>query len=94
VVAEEVRSLAQRAAASAQTTAELVAGIVTKVTDGESPVRQTADDFQQVAASTAKAQHLVEEIAVASHDQAQGIEQISRAMAGMDEVVQNNAANA
>jgi methyl-accepting chemotaxis protein len=94
VVAEEVRSLAQRAAASAQTTADLVEGIVAKLKDGANLVQRTANDFQQVAASTAKAQQLVAEIAEASKEQAQGIDQISRAMAGMDEVVQNNAANA
>jgi methyl-accepting chemotaxis protein len=94
VVAEEVRSLAQRAAASAQATGDLVAGIVAKVTEGAGLVRQTADDFQLVAASTTKAQQLVAEIAVASQEQAQGIEQISRATAGLDEVVQSNAENA
>jgi methyl-accepting chemotaxis protein len=94
VVAEEVRSLAQRAASSAHATAELVEGIVTKVTEGASLVRQTADDFQQVATSTTRAQQLVAEIAVASQEQAHGIEQINRAMAGMDEVVQSNAENA
>ncbi|MEW6659355.1 MAG: methyl-accepting chemotaxis protein [Thermodesulfobacteriota bacterium] len=94
VVAEEVRNLAQRAAASAHATADLVAGIVAKVTEGASLVRQTADDFQQVTASTARAQQLVAEIAMASQEQAQGIEQISRAMAGLDEVVQSNAGNA
>ncbi len=94
VVAEEVRSLAQRAAASAQATADLVAGIVAQVTAGASLVRQTADDFQQVAAGTAKAQQLVAEIAAGSREQALGIEQISRAMSGLDEVVQSNAGNA
>jgi methyl-accepting chemotaxis protein len=94
VVAEEVRSLAQKAASSARTTADLVEGIVAKVTDGASLVNRTADDFQQVAAITAKAQQLIAEIAVASQEQAQGIEQISKAMAGLDEVVQSNAENA
>jgi methyl-accepting chemotaxis protein len=94
VVAEEVRSLAQKAASSAKTTAELVEGIVAKVTDGASLVNRTADDFQQVAAITSKAQQLIAEIAVASQEQAQGIEQISKAMAGLDQVVQNNAENA
>lgn len=94
VVAEEVRNLAQKAASSAGTTADLVEGIVAKVTEGSGLVIQTAGDFRQVAAITGKAQQLIAEIAVASQEQAQGIEQISKAMAGLDAVVQSNAENA
>ncbi len=94
VVAEEVRNLAQRTATSAQATADLVAGIVAQVAAGASLVQQTAADFQHVAAGTARAQQLVAEIAAGSREQAQGIEQITRAMSGLDEVVQSNAGNA
>ena len=43
---------------------------------------------------TTKAGDLVEEIAAASSEQAQGIEQINKAVAEMDKVVQQVAANA
>lgn len=94
VVAEEVRNLAQKAASSAKTTADLVEVIVAKVKEGTSLVNRTADDFGKVSSSTAKAQQLVAEIASASEEQAHGLEQISRAMAGLDHVVQSNAASA
>jgi len=38
--------------------------------------------------------NLINEIATASIEQAQGIEQINKAVADMDKVVQQNAANA
>jgi methyl-accepting chemotaxis protein len=41
-----------------------------------------------------KVSQLVEEIAAASQEQARGIEQLNQAVAQMDKVVQQNAANA
>jgi len=41
-----------------------------------------------------KAGELVTEIAMASREQAQGIEQVNKAVTGMDEIAQQNAANA
>ena len=47
-----------------------------------------------MAGSSAKAADLVAEIAAASSEQAQGIEQINTAVTEMDKVTQQNAANA
>lgn len=94
VVADEVRNLAMRAAEAAKNTANLIEGTVKKVQDGSQLVTQTNDAFSEVARSSTKVAQLVGEIAAASREQAQGIDQINKAVAEMDKVVQQNAANA
>ncbi len=94
VVADEVRNLAMRAAEAARNTAALIEGTVKKVQDGSSLVEQTNKEFQEVAHIVARSGDLVGEITAASHEQAQGIEQVNRAVVEMDKAVQQNAANA
>jgi len=94
VVADEVRNLAMRAAAAAKNTADLIEGTVKKVKDGEELVKRTNEAFSHVAESAYKVGELVAEIAAASNEQAQGIEQVNTAVVEMDKVVQQNAANA
>jgi len=94
VVAEEVRNLAMRAAESARNTAQLIEGTVQKTKSGSELVTRTERAFSQVAASTSKMGELIGEIAAASNEQAQGIDQINKAIAEMDKVVQRNAASA
>jgi methyl-accepting chemotaxis protein len=94
VVADEVRNLAMRAADAAKNTAALIEGTVKKVTEGTSLVKTTNDAFKEVADSTAKVGELVGEIAAASTEQAQGIEQVNISITEMDKVTQQNAATA
>jgi methyl-accepting chemotaxis protein len=83
-----------RAAEAAKNTAGLIEGTVKRVKNGSDVVERTNADFAQVESSTAKIGELVSEIAAASLEQAQGIDQISRAISEMDKVVQQNSANA
>jgi methyl-accepting chemotaxis protein len=94
VVADEVRNLAMRAADAAKNTAALIEGTVKKVLDGTALVKTTNDAFKEVAASAAKVGELVGEIAAASGEQSQGIEQVNIAVTEMDKVTQQNAATA
>ena len=94
VVADEVRNLAMRAADAAKNTADLIEGTVKKVNDGGDLVATTNEAFTEVADSSAKVGELVSEISAASNEQAQGIEQVNKAVTEMDKVVQQNAANA
>jgi methyl-accepting chemotaxis protein len=94
VVADEVRNLAMRAADAAKNTATLIEGTVKKVKDGVELVTRTNHDFSEVVTSASRVGDLVGEIAAASTEQSQGIEQINKAVAEMDKVVQQNAANA
>jgi methyl-accepting chemotaxis protein len=94
VVADEVRNLAMRAAEAAKNTADLIEGTVKKVQDGSDLVNRTNEAFIQVSESSSKVGDLVGEISAASNEQAQGIEQVNTAVAEMDKVTQQNAANA
>jgi len=94
VVADEVRNLAMRAADAAKDTAELIEGTVKKIDQGGSLVADTNTAFGKVAESASKVGDLVGEIAAASNEQAEGIEQLNRAVVEMDKVVQQNAAGA
>jgi methyl-accepting chemotaxis protein len=94
VVADEVRNLAMRAADAARNTSNLIEDTVTKIKFGSELVNKTGDNFVQVASSTTKVKELVAEIAAASSEQAQGVEQINKAVTAMEKVIQQNAANA
>lgn len=94
VVADEVRNLALRAAEAARNTADLIEKTVKRVKDGAALATQTYEEFSQVTGSISKSADLIGEIAHASDEQAQGVEQISRAVLEMDKVTQHTAANA
>ncbi len=94
VVAEEVRSLALRAAEAARSTSTLIEGTVKRVREGATLVHQTDEAYREVAVSLKRTVDLVGEIASASQEQAHGIEQISKALVELDKVVQRNAASA
>jgi len=94
VVADEVRNLAIRAAEAAKNTAGLIEGTVRKIKEGSELVQRTSAEFSEVQDSASKMGELVGEISSASGEQAQGIEQISKAVTEMDTVVQRNAGNA
>lgn len=94
VVAEEVRNLAKRAAEAAKNTSDLIEDVIKKIAEGSGLVSGTEADFREVAGSAKKVANLVAEIAAASREQSQGMDQISNALGQMDQVVQKNAANA
>jgi methyl-accepting chemotaxis protein len=94
VVADEVRNLAMRAADAAKDTSTLIENTIDTVRKSSDLTVQTRDAFMENIEISGKVGHLVDEIAAASHEQAQGIHQISRAIAEMDRVVQQTAASA
>jgi methyl-accepting chemotaxis protein len=92
VVADEVRNLAMRATVSAKDTSALIDDIAKKVTRGAELVVVTDGSFTQVADSAIKVSELMREIAAASREQSQGIDQINKAIAEMSNETQQNAA--
>jgi len=94
VVAAEVRNLAMRAAEAARNTSHLIDGTVKRIIQGSDLVVKTGEAFSEVAKGTHKVGELVSEIAISSREQAQGIEQVNKAVDGMDKIAQRNAANA
>lgn len=94
VVADEVRNLALRAAESAQSTSSLIEGIVKQVHEGAEIVRETNTEFSEMSDQIGKVGTMVGEIADASNEQTIGLDQVNKAMAEIDRVVQQSAANA
>jgi methyl-accepting chemotaxis protein len=94
VVADEVRNLALRAAEAAQNTSHMIDETVKKIKKGSEVVGRTNQSFEKLVDGSKKVSDLVDEIAVASQEQSQGISQINKAHSEMDRVVQNNASNA
>ncbi|MCX8118316.1 MAG: methyl-accepting chemotaxis protein [Desulfobacterota bacterium] len=94
VVADEVRNLAMRAAEAARTTSTLIMETIKRVREGAELVHRTDEAYREVALALKNIVDLIGEIASASQEQAQGVEQISKALVELDKVVQRNAANA
>ncbi|MDR0548001.1 MAG: methyl-accepting chemotaxis protein [Deltaproteobacteria bacterium] len=94
VVADEVRNLAIRSADAAKNTADLIAATIANINSGSEMVNFTSVNFKTVSTHTAKVAQLVSEVAEASKEQSQGINQIATAMTQMDKVTQSNAASA
>ncbi len=94
VVAEEVRNLAARSARAAQETAELIEGSVQKVASGAQIADQTAEALGKIVTDISKITDLVAEIAVASKEQALGIDQVNEGLSQVDQVTQQNTASA
>lgn len=93
VVAEEVRNLAQRSAQAAKNTANMIAESVKNSEEGVNIAANVAKSFEAIAVSNSKVDSLIAEIAAASQEQSQGIDQVNTAVSQMDKVTQQNAAN-
>ena len=94
VVAEEVRNLAQRSAKAAKETTELIEGSTGRVEYGSKITNETAQALAEIIERITKANDLVGEIASASKEQVQGIEQVNQALQQIDQVTQSSTANA
>ena len=93
VVAEEVRILAQRSAQAAKNTADMITESVKNADDGVKIATEVSKSFEAITGSVKKVNDLIAEIAAASQEQSQGIDQVNTAVAQMDKVTQQNAAN-
>jgi methyl-accepting chemotaxis protein len=94
VVAEEVRNLAQRSAEAAKNTAAMIEESVKNSNNGVQISKEVGQSLTEIGEAARKVNDLIGEIAAASNEQSQGIEQISTAVGQMDQVTQQNAANA
>ena len=93
VVAEEVRNLAQRSAEAAKNTASLIEGSQKNADHGVTVSTEVATILNEIVGAAAKVAELSSEVAAATGEQSQGIEQINLAVSEMDQVTQANAAN-
>jgi methyl-accepting chemotaxis protein len=94
VVADEVRSLAQRSATAAKETAARIETAIADSRRGSESCRRMADSLEAITERVRAADGLVAEIATAAQEQAQGVRQVTTAIAQMDQVTHGNAARA
>ncbi|CAB3843281.1 methyl-accepting chemotaxis protein [Achromobacter sp. ACRQX] len=92
VVAAEVRTLAQRSAQAAKEIKVLIEDTVQKIGQGSGSAERAGATMQEIVSSVQRVTDIMGEIAAASAEQADGIEQVNRAVSQMDEVTQQNAA--
>jgi len=91
VVADEVRSLAQRAAEAARNSAEIVEKTISDVSRGVQLVSMAHGAFKDVSATSSE---VVTQIAASSEEQALGVGHIGQAISRIEAVTQNNVKNA
>ncbi len=92
VVAAEVRNLAQRSATAAKEIKGLIQDSTQKVQSGSELVTKSGQTLEEIVGSVKRVTDIVGEIAAASREQANGIDQVNKAVAQMDQVVQTNSA--
>jgi methyl-accepting chemotaxis protein len=94
VVAEEVRNLAMRSAEAAKNTSAMIEESVKNSRNGVEIADEVGKVLKEIVEKAGKTGNLIGEIAAASSEQAQGIDQVNTAVGQMDKVTQSNAANA
>eukprot|EP00825_Cyclidium_porcatum_P014070 TRINITY_DN17500_c0_g1_i1.p1 TRINITY_DN17500_c0_g1~~TRINITY_DN17500_c0_g1_i1.p1 ORF type:complete len:359 (-),score=44.07 TRINITY_DN17500_c0_g1_i1:2-1078(-) len=94
VVADEVRALAQRSADAAKETASKIEAAISRTTQGVQTTGKVADALQNIVAKARQVDQLAAEVATASNEQSQGIDQLTTAVHQMDKVTQSTAAGA
>jgi len=94
VVAEEVRNLAQRSAEAAKQTSALIEESQQRAAQGVQASEAVGAQFGEIVSAVESLNSLIREVAVASRQQSDGVNQINGAVTQMDSVTQSNAANA
>ncbi|ARP80052.1 hypothetical protein CAL12_03905 [Bordetella genomosp. 8] len=92
VVASEVRALAQRSATAAKEIKTLIGTSTERVALGMSLVEEAGTTMRGIITAVQQVSDIMGEIASASVEQSNGIEQVNKAVMQMDEMTQHNAA--
>jgi methyl-accepting chemotaxis protein len=92
VVATEVRNLAQRSATAAKEIKGIIDETASSVENGSRLVEASGTALHDILGAVKRVTDFVAEIAAASREQSNGIDQVNRAVTQMDQVTQANAA--
>ncbi len=93
VVAEEVRNLAQRSAEAAKETSTMIDESTGRANAGVEIAGRVGEVLGDIETSTKKVNTLLGEIASASREQADGVDQINKGVTELDKVTQQTAGN-
>jgi len=92
VVATEVRALAQRASQAAKDIKDLITNSNSQVREGVELVNRAGSSLGEIVESIKRVATIVADIADASSEQAEALDQVNRALSQLDEVTQQNSA--
>jgi aerotaxis receptor len=91
VVAQEVRMLAQRCAASSKEIKAVVDASVTEIAQGTQLVARTTAQMRAIDEAVSRVSSIIVEVANASGEQAEGIRLVNQAVSHLDGTTQQNA---
>lgn len=91
VVAEEVNNLSQRSSQAARESAEIIETTIAKIDEGKNISDLTEEAFRNILDGIKEVSGLIDEVFLASQQQAKGIEQVVNGVGQIDQVTQHNA---
>ena len=94
VVAEEVRSLAKRSAQAAKDTTVIIESNISKSEEGAKIAKEVQESISEIDIQSKKVSELLDEISIATDEQAQGVSQIYKAVSQMEITIASNAQTA
>ncbi len=92
VVAEEVKSLAERSSEASTETAAIIEESIAQTKKGSDIAKLTSKSFDEILERINKTSDLIGEISTSAKEQSEGMNQIATAMGEIDQVTQQNAA--
>jgi methyl-accepting chemotaxis protein len=92
VVASEVRSLAQRSAEAAREIKSLIQASVERVEAGTRQVQDAGSAMDDIVGGVQRVSDVIGEISAATTEQSNGLRHVNEAVAGLDQMTQQNAA--
>lgn len=94
VVADEIRKLSQKTEEAAKNTEDIIQSNMQLVTEGLMLANDVEDSLSEIDQESKRVNSLMEEISVASAEQARGVDEIHKAVAQMEVAVHSNAHSA
>ncbi|NPA72442.1 MAG: PAS domain S-box protein [Gammaproteobacteria bacterium] len=92
VVAGEVRNLAGKSSEAAKDIRILIEDTVKKVSEGSEHVKGSGEVLNEIVESISNVNKIIEEIALSSNEQSQGVDLVNKSITTIDNAVQQNAA--